>query len=231
MNFKDYLKTTHNPYYSIVAAIPLLVSYEILLALTQNPHWRVRNAADVWLRDIFITFNLTSREATFAMIGLLLAAIPVVHGKYPALKGKLFAGMFLESILYSLLLGTVINTILGLGFIFLGTLGNSFLNDVALSLGAGLFEEFFFRVLLFNAIFFGLSVFIKSLYFRGTVAVLAASFLFSLSHYVGSLADPFILYTFLFRWIAGLLFTLLYFFRGFAIAAYTHALYDIWVSI
>ena len=64
-----------------------------------------------------------------------------------------------------------------------------------------------------------------------TVSVLLAAFLFSLSHYVGTMADTWQLYSFMFRWVAGLLFTVLYFVRGFAITAYTHALYDIWILV
>jgi len=52
-----------------------------------------------------------------------------------------------------------------------------------------------------------------------------------MSHYIGTMADQWQLYSFMFRWVAGLLFTVLYFMRGFAITAYTHALYDIWVLV
>ena len=71
----------------------------------------------------------------------------------------------------------------------------------------------------------------KGLTATAVVSVLAASFLFSMSHYIGTMADSWQLYSFMFRWAAGLLFTVLYFMRGFAITAYTHALYDIWVLV
>ena len=105
------------------------------------------------------------------------------------------------------------------------------LQNFALSLGAGLFEEIIFRVILLNLLFLFLKPLLKNKVTTAVISVLAASFLFSLSHYVGSMADSWELYSFMFRWIAGLLFTVLYFMRGFAITAYTHALYDIWVLV
>ena len=227
---QGYFRESHNLYYSIVATLPLLIVYEILLAITRHPHWQIRNAADIWLRDILTSFNLSSQQATIAMILLLLVMIPLIHRKYAPLKKRYFAYIFTESIVYSLCLGTVINLILR--SLFLATpMSGGFLQNVALSLGAGLFEEFVFRVILLNALYFGLKPILKNVYLCATIAIFLASFLFSLSHYVGSMSDPFEFYSFIFRWIAGLLFTVIYFLRGFAVAAYTHAFYDIWIIL
>jgi membrane protease YdiL (CAAX protease family) len=97
---------------------------------------------------------------------------------------------------------------------------------VAQSLGAGLFEEFLFRVLLLNALL-GLTRLMLAEWLGVLVSILGASFLFALAHYIGPLGDPLRLDSFLFRWLAGLLFTVLYYSRGFAVTAYAHALYDI----
>jgi membrane protease YdiL (CAAX protease family) len=105
------------------------------------------------------------------------------------------------------------------------------MQNLALSVGAGLFEEIIFRVILLNLLYLLLSTLLRKKVVAAVVSVLLASFLFSLSHYVGTMADTWQLYSFIFRWGAGLLFTLLYFIRGFAITAYTHALYDIWVLV
>lgn len=230
IKLKGYFRESHNPYYSIVAALPLLVAYEILLALTRNPHWQVRNAADVWLREILIMFDLTSQQATFAMITILFILIPIVQTKYSPLKWRYFGFLLAESIVYSLFFGMIIHLILRTIFLANPMSGGP-LQNVALSLGAGLFEEFVFRVILLNALFWGLRPLLKNVIVTALVAILTASFLFSLSHYVGALSDPFDLYSFMFRWIAGLMFTVIYFLRGFAVAAYTHAFYDIWIFL
>jgi membrane protease YdiL (CAAX protease family) len=98
-------------------------------------------------------------------------------------------------------------------------------------LGAGLFEEIIFRVLLLNLFFLIFKPFLKSKVGVAVASVLVSSFLFSISHYIGTMADQWEWYSFMFRWVAGLLFAFLYFMRGFAITAYTHALYDIWVLV
>lgn len=227
---RGYFQESHNPYYSIVAALPLLVAYEILLALSRNPRWQVRNAADIWLREILVLFDLTSQQATFAMITILLVMIPFVRGKYAPLKWKYFVLLLAESIAYSLVFGVIIHALLQPVF-FASPMSGGLLQNIALSLGAGLFEEFVFRVILLNILFWGLKPLLPNFVVRATVAILSASFLFSLSHYVGALSDDFALYSFMFRWIAGLIFTVIYFMRGFAVAAYTHAFYDIWVFL
>lgn len=228
---KQYFDQSHTAFYSVVAALPLLIGYEILLALTSTSYWVVRNAADVWLRTFLVVFDITSRQATFVMIGLLLASIPFIKQQETQLKFSYFVGMLVESFIYSLSLGIIIHTILKNIFLAAPSLSNQSLQNLALSLGAGLFEEFFFRVLLLNALFWLLKPLLKGTVITGLVAILSASFLFSLSHYVGGMADPFQLYSFLFRWMAGLIFTVLYFLRGFGVTAYTHAFYDILVLL
>jgi hypothetical protein len=45
------------------------------------------------------------------------------------------------------------------------------------------------------------------------------------------MGDAFTLHSFLFRFLAGLILNVLYLLRGFGIAAYTHAFYDLLVTI
>ena len=62
-------------------------------------------------------------------------------------------------------------------------------------------------------------------------AIVITSFFFSMAHYVGPHGERFIAYTFAFRFVAGAFFAVLFVFRGFGIAAGTHALYDIFVGM
>ena len=118
-----------------------------------------------------------------------------------------------------------------MGGLSTGGMGRDIFQNLALSIGAGLFEEIIFRVFLLNLLFFIFNYFINKKLIIVSLSVLISSLLFSISHYVGSMADSWELYSFMFRWIAGILFTVLYFARGFAITSYTHALYDIWVLV
>ena len=101
-----------------------------------------------------------------------------------------------------------------------------------LSLGAGLYEELLFRVLLVS----GLLLLARRVLGWGptlanTFAVCVGALIFSTFHYIGPFGDPFRLDSFVFRAIAGVAFSALYVFRGFGITAWTHALYDVLVLI
>ena len=229
----NYWRFSRSAYYSVVSALPLLVVYEILVIMTQSRYWGIRNAADMWIRTFLMAFDLRAQHLTFVMIGIAFALIPVAKARSYGvkLKANFFLLMLAEAFTYSLVLGGVLQSILRLSGLAAGGLGNGALQNFALSLGAGLFEEIIFRVLLLNLLFFLLNYIFKNKVTTAVISVLAASFLFSLSHYIGSMADSWELYSFMFRWIAGMIFTFLYFMRGFAITAYTHALYDIWVLV
>ena len=229
----NYWRYSRSAYYSAVAALPLLVIYEILIVLSQSRYWGIRNAADVWIRTFLMAFDLQAQHITFVLIGISLALIPIAKSRARGikLKANYFALMFAECLAFSMVLGVVLQSILRLGGLSSGGPGSGLMQNLALSVGAGLFEEIIFRVILLNLLYLLLSTLLRKKVVAAVVSVLLASFLFSLSHYVGTMADTWQLYSFIFRWGAGLLFTVLYFIRGFAITAYTHALYDIWVLV
>jgi len=229
----NYWRYSRSAYYSAIAALPLLVIYEILIVLSQSRYWGLRNAADVWIRTFLMAFDLQAQHITFVLIGISLALIPIAKSRARGikLKANYFALMFVECLAFSLVLGVVLQSILRLGGLSSGGSGSVLIQNLALSVGAGLFEEIIFRVILLNLLFLLINPFVKKKVVTAVISVLLASFLFSLSHYVGTIADTWQLYSFMFRWAAGLLFTVLYFVRGFAITAYTHALYDIWVLV
>ena len=229
----NYWRYSRSAYYSAVAALPLLVIYEILIVLSQSRYWGIRNAADVWIRTFLMAFDLKAQHVTFVLIAISIVLIPIAKSRASGikLKANYFALMLAESLAFSMVLGILLQSILRLGGLSSGGHGSGFIQNLALSIGAGLFEEIIFRVILLNLLFWLLLPLFKKKLVATVVSVLLASFLFSLSHYVGSMADTWQLYSFIFRWGAGLLFTVLYFVRGFAITAYTHALYDIWVLV
>ena len=239
-----YLENSRSPYYAVITSIPLLVSYEMLLTFSNGGmSGQVRNAGDVWLRMLLGALDVRAAHATLVMILILFISIPVVKKERITLRGRYLALMGLEALVYSLGLGLAINVILE--FIFsaipssiLGRLTltaalhmqEGVLQGLALSIGAGLFEEFIFRVLLLGGLLAVTRRFLPS-QMAGVLSVVLASLLFSAAHYIGPLGDSFQFGGFMFRFIAGLLFTALYYMRGFSIAAYSHALFDIRVIL
>jgi len=97
-----------------------------------------------------------------------------------------------------------------------------------LSLGAGIYEELLFRVVLVG-LFAWLARGVLGLrpLTAGAIATVAGALIFSAFHYIGPYGDAWQVYSFVFRTIAGLFFSALYLTRGFGITAWTHALYDV----
>jgi membrane protease YdiL (CAAX protease family) len=227
-----YGACSRSAYYGVIAALPLLVAYEALLFWTGIPAvFQVRNAADVWLRTLLESLGAGPAQATAVTLRLLLLAIPLTRPADMPLVPRYFAWVTLEAGGYSAALFAV-SLLLPLAGLTPAALppGTGTGERIALALGAGLFEELAFRVILVTVL-----LWLARLVFRprwaAALAVLGAALLFSLAHYVGSYGEPFLLYSFAFRWAAGLVFTLLYAARGFAVTAYTHALYDLWTLL
>ena len=252
-----YLSSTRSAYYGAITALPLLLVYEALLALGgSGPRGQVRNGADVWLRDLLASLEIQPTHATLVMILAVVIAIPLLRRDGITFKPGYALAMFGESLVYSLFLGLVISMVLqfvlfpltlampgalpampaaGTALSASDTLlafpaNMGVTQSIALSLGAGLFEEFMFRVLLLG----GLLAFTKTFMpvnLAAVFSIVLAALLFAAAHHVGSLGEPFILRVFLFRFVAGLIFTGLYYLRGFGVTALSHALYDIRVIV
>jgi hypothetical protein len=104
--------------------------------------------------------------------------------------------------------------------------------QLMVSLGAGLYEELVFRVLLVSGLAaLGMKVFGMRPVPAGIMAALLGALIFSAFHYIGPYGDPFQVGSFTFRAIAGLLFSTLYLTRGFGITAWSHALYDVFLTL
>lgn len=109
-----------------------------------------------------------------------------------------------------------------------GADGLSTLAKVTLSCGAGVYEEFLFRL-----VFMGLlAVLLKWIFgLRGGwlyfLAAVLQAVLFSAFHHLPDSIEQFDMGRFLFRTAAGVYFAYLYWERGFGIAAGAHAVYDL----
>jgi len=98
-------------------------------------------------------------------------------------------------------------------------------------LGAGIYEELLFRLIL-------LSLFAWAIRRAGVaprvsmiVAAVLSSLLFAAAHHAGPCGEPVVRSRFVFRTLAGLFFSVVYVYRGFGIAAGSHAAYDIMVGV
>ncbi|MFI0607834.1 MAG: type II CAAX prenyl endopeptidase Rce1 family protein [Anaerolineae bacterium] len=256
------LSRTHT--YSLLLALPLLLAYELLLLLVNRlrPDGRgVANMAELVLRRLLAAFGAGGAAvlmvALFAVAALLIAQERRRHPAWPLwpLRRWILAAMMLESAAWALVLGrgvgwlTASLTLSPSAFrplaLALGAQSLSRGEGFVLSLGAGLFEELLFRVILVSGAAAALlalqRIGIVGEFFarlglagprRTTLFVAFLSALsFSLMHYVGDFGDRFQLASFVFRLLAGLAFTAVYLLRGFGIVAWSHALYDVGIYL
>lgn len=250
-----YWRASRAPRYSLSFAFPLLVAYEALaFTLSHDAMAGVRNGADVLLKSAFVLLGGRNGLIAFGVLLVGTGAGLVWRDRRRAgpMELRVFLLMALESVAYALAFGLVVGSLTGLllrpfhpavaagwaepsqarlalegGLRALGLP-----TQLMISLGAGLYEELLFRVLLVG----GLAWLARRLFgWRGSAAGLFATLLgalvFSAFHYIGPYGDRLELTSFLFRTIAGVLFSALYLLRGFGITAWTHALYDVFLAV
>ena len=243
---RTYWAKSRAPRYSLVFALPLLLLYEALAtALAGTPGSQgVRNAADVALKTPFLIFSGARGSLAFFATVVAVCIFFVARdlkksGDRP--KPKMFLLMFGESAVLAFLLGIVVATLTQR---LLGTLALAAQSApvtleqmpastrLMLSLGAGLYEELLFRVILVGGMAFGFKwLFGARTAVAGISAAVVGALIFSAFHYIGEFGEPLELASFTYRAIAGLVFSALYLVRGFGITAWTHALYDVYVML
>ena len=253
---KAYWRDAKRHRYSLLFALPLLAFYEVLAAaLSGGPRGDIRNGADVILKGPFLALFGRWGSAVFGalLIGgsLYLVARDLKRGG--RLRFKLFLWMLGESLLLATAFGVVVGTITAqlltpLGALSLGPgalpaaaqaageaggeVWMGWWTRLMLSLGAGLYEELLFRVILVAALGqLARRAFGWRALAAGAFATVLGALIFSAFHYVGPYGDPLRLDSFTFRFIAGVFFSAMYLARGFGITAWTHALYDVFILV
>jgi hypothetical protein len=249
---RGYWRASRAPRYSLTFAFPLLVAYEALaFSLSHQAMAGVRNGADVLLKSAFVL--LGGRNGLIAF-GVLLVGTGAAlawrdRRRSGPLEGRVFVLMALESVVYALLFGLIVGTLTGIllrpfhpavslanhpqTFRFqTGPQSLGLPTQLMISLGAGIYEELLFRVLMVGTLAWAARrLFGWSATAAGVFATLVGALIFSAFHYVGPYGDHLEVASFTFRAIAGVMFSALYLLRGFGITAWTHALYDVVLAV
>ena len=233
------------PFTSLAFVIPLLLLYELGTAWL-GPH-AVRNGADLWMRGWLDRLGFSQHLLLPLLTCSLLLAWHHLQRHGWTFRWGVYYGMLLESLAFGSLLVMLAHA---QGFVLAEStaqIETSVPSTVAQAglmiayLGAGIYEELLFRLMLLPATAgllrsAGLSS--RTSWFS---AILVTSLLFALAHYRLHLTvagypialaygDPFQWFSFVFRFLAGIIFALLFVYRGFGIAAGTHALYDVFAA-
>lgn len=233
---KHYFSSTHTLLYSYLISLPLLLLYEVLIFLAQpDAEQVVRISVDVWIKTLFSYIGQDVLSITLIFVALLgVFVLYRERNRLSSLKVSYFFSMLIEASAYAFFLALLITTTVSrlLQMVQVSPIESlSTLQQLALSLGAGLYEELFFRVILVSVLLFIFKKVFKKQYIAFGAAMVLAAAIFSFVHYVGVFGDPFTFGSFLFRFLFGLALNAIYIWRGFGMAAWTHAIYDLMVIV
>lgn len=223
---RGYFEQSSDLTNALILVAPLLVLYEVGLLLT---NFQTLNGVDfgtilvhhyAGVRGL-VVLNLV------VLLGISIAAW--VRRRERSLTARVVPLVMLESAFYALAAGVVVTALLQR--LPLGGTPRDFtpLEGFFASLGAGVNEELFFRVGLYQTLALILARGKKERATACLVAAVISSVAFSAAHYMGG--EKFTVYSFVDRFLFGLLFCGLFEWRGLAITVYTHAIFDIYVLV
>ena len=224
---KDYFRKSSSPLYSFIITLPIFLTYELGIFWMRNIEFNyIQNGADVLIEQAILRLGfdvIYVSSIIFLFVLLIIIYYQKHHFNSLSISRPYLGAMFLESIVYAIILFFL------MGNLYLMDVSTNDLNcNIILSLGAGIYEELIFRVLLIYIFYqsikflFRLSKFSTNFY-----AVILSAILFSSFHFIG--AESFNQEAFAVRFIAGIFLAFLYVQRGFGITAITHSFYDIFV--
>lgn len=146
------------------------------------------------------------------------------------LNGLYYLFMFLESFFYALVMILVVDRIGRYFMVVGGSIERR--NMIILALGAGVYEEFIFRVVLISGFTFFFHNLLKiNSVISAILSIISASLIFSYFHYIGPYGEEFQIGSFTARFGAGVFLSILYTLRGYGVTAYTHTLCDLIVIV
>jgi len=246
-----YLAVSRSAAASILFMMPLLLLYEIgiwqlrhapppsvheepvITLPSQNPENPLRGNINaiagvakgplfVFGRNAMLVFNLI---VVAALVWALRSMV-----RRPALRWWTFPLMLLESAVYALALMVSVSFVLRWQLAVPaapGDFGDLWRKSISAA-GAGVYEEFVFRgAILYGFTFITVNVLRMQRPIALAVSILAAAAVFSAAHFItpGEATDWI---TFRFRFVAGVLLSLIVLKRGLGVAIWSHAIYDVW---
>lgn len=234
----EYWYQSRRPLSSLFFVLPLLAFYEGGV-LWLGPEG-VRNGADLWMQRLlgFLGFGGFLLLPVLT-VSILLAWHHTSRQPWRVSRNVLF-GMAAESSALAALLLVVADLqarvleVCGVAVpcqIADGVFATGFFPNMIRYFGAGIYEELLFRLILVPVTIAAIGLLIAARHVKVAGTLFLTSFVFAAAHYVGPQGDACEMYSFVFRFVAGGFFAVLFVFRGFGIAVGTHALYDVLVSV
>ena len=234
---QTYYRTTRSHFFGLVVILLLLVIYEAGSArLYAQNLLAVKNSAELMIKRVLWIIGMRQDWMQWLVYFLFLGSAFWFARKQKevSIRFAYFPYAIFESLVYALFFGTVVT-------LLTKTVSVRFLGDEAtaaglaakmvLALGAGVYEELAFRLILITALLFVFQRLIPGKAFiRTAIAIVISAALFSAFHYMG-VSEKFSSDSFLFRFYAGVILGTIFVLRGIGIAAYTHAFYDLFLIL
>jgi len=233
-----YWAESRGPLASLVFITPLLLTYAAGVLLL-GPE-KVQNGADAWLRALLAMAGF----AQYFLLPILTVCILLGWHYITRQPWRLSRGLLWGMAGECLLLAVCLWMLLQLQAILFqfpaaAEVSSCGIFDSALEvgksvasyLGAGIYEELLFRLILLMPMVWGLIRLGINPRLSMVIAITLNSLLFASAHYVGPYGDALDPFSFTFRFLAGAFFSILFVCRGFGIAAGSHAGYDILVGL
>lgn len=251
-----YWFETRRPFCNLVFLLPLLLIYELGVLLIGGPDSEAfRNGADAWMRQFLLRLGINVLWLLpVSLVGALVFWQWASRQPW-RMTWDTFGGMIAESLLFAfalILLGQAVDSCFRNPATNLMQVdGSGFTNSLVIRsvtfLGAGIYEEFLFRLCLIPVTYAGFRAILVPHRWSVGATIVLTSLVFSLAHYLGSpdqgyslsvLTDAVIRvqstkalwFSFVFRTLAGMFFAALFFLRGFGITVGAHAAYDVIVG-
>jgi hypothetical protein len=251
---ETYWGQARRPLAALLFLLPLLAVYEFGVLALGGGDAALRNGADFWMRGWLFSAGLQHPWLLPVVVIGLLGAWHLWERHPWKCSLETLIGMFAESLLFALAL-VIVGQLLHVGF-ECASLTTLSLPTVATGpgaaravgfVGAGIYEEVLFRLGLLPLCYMALRP-CTPRWFALAAAVGATSLIFSAAHYVQPaeqewwitafpeavdrvVATPANWFSFAFRTLAGVVFSLLFLRRGFGVTVGCHALYDLLVGV
>jgi len=221
----DYFKESRKWETAVLLTVPLLALYEVGLWFFSDGS--TRNAADVVLTRYLLRLDGRKTALIVNAAVLMLFLVAAFRQRRSASPGLLTL-VVVESAAYAVLLPILGWVVDRLAALQAGGGMDALITDVALRVGAGLYEELLFRLGLISLLFL---VFRRVLgvgkVWATACSIIVSAAVFSGFHHWGELGEAWDVWVFTFRFLAGVVLGLLFVFRGLGVACWTHALYNV----
>lgn len=225
----DYYHISRHPSYGLLAVLPLALGYEVLALQLYDLQWtEIRNVADILIRQLMMMAGVRGHWLiAILVVATVLAFFLRDRDRFP-FRIDYYFFIILESVVYGSLVGSIVGSMTDM-LLMTPETGNDIGKHIMLSLGAGAYEELFFRAIMYHFTAYTIIHLLHREPMLGyVVAAVFSSLAFSLYHGLGS--EPITFQQGTFYFLAGLFFCTVYQLRGLGVAAWTHALYDLfWV--